>query len=109
MAFVGGGDDGALNGIAAVTLVAAPAAATRRYVKTLTIQNRDTVVNTITLRKVVGANTRQIWKGDLDVGDTLVWNDVIILDDVNSSITAVMDSAVTTTNPDWTSTWGDES
>lgn len=109
MAFtaVAGADDGTLNGTSAVTLVPAPAASTARLVKTITIQNRDTVVNTITLRKVSGGGTRQLWKGDLDVGDTLIWDDVISLDDTSSSITAVMAAAATTTNPDWTSTWGD--
>lgn len=104
---VGGADDGTLNGTTPVTLVAAPAAATNRLVKTITIQNRDTAVVTVTLRKVSAGGTRQLWAGDLDVGDTLIWDDVIGLDDVNSSITAVMSGAAATTNPDWTSLWAD--
>lgn len=109
MAFVEGADDGTLNGTTPVTLVSAPASSTNRLVKTITIQNRDTAVVTVTLRKVSGGGTRQLWKGDLDVGDTLIWNDPIILDDTSSSITAVMSGAAATTNPDWTASWGDAS
>lgn len=109
MAFtaVGGSDDGTLNGTTPVTLVPAPAAATNRLIKTMTIQNADTAVVTVTLRKVSAGGTRQLWKGDLDVGDTLIWNDVVGLDDTGSSITAVMSAAAATTDPQWTSTWGD--
>ena len=106
---VGGADDGTLNGTTPVTLVPAPAAATTRLPKTITIQNRDTAVVTVTLRKVSAGGTRQLWKGDLDVGDTLIWDDAVGLDDTSSSITAVMSGAAATTNPDWTSTWGDAS
>lgn len=109
MAFTPGGDDGAMNGTTAVTLVSAPASGAQRIIKTLTIQNRDTVVNTITLRKVSGGGTRQLWSGDLDVGDTLIFDDPLVLDDTSSSVTAVMAGAVTTTNPDWTSSWADVS
>lgn len=104
---VNGAGDGTLNGTSEVTLVAAPAASTNRLVKTITIQNADTVLQTITLRKVSAGGTRQIWKGDLDAGDTLIWNDVIGLDDTGSTIRAVMAAAATTTNPDYTATWAD--
>jgi hypothetical protein len=108
MAFVPGDDDGTLNGVTAVTIVGSPAASTRRMIRTITIQNRDTAVVTVTLRKVNGANTRQLWKGDLDVGDTLIWDDPLVLNATNKSITAVMSGAAATTNPDWTSTWADD-
>lgn len=98
-------DDGTLNGTTPVTLIPAPAVANQIANKLITIQNRDTAIVTITLRKVSAGGTRQIWKGDLDVGDTLLFDDVIMLDDVNSSITAVMSAVAATTNPDWTSSW----
>jgi hypothetical protein len=43
-------NDGALNGTADVTVVAAPAAATRRIIKDISICNRDTRNNTITVK-----------------------------------------------------------
>ena len=45
--FVEGSSDGALSGSSQVTLVAAPAASTRRLIKTIYIANTDTVANTI--------------------------------------------------------------
>lgn len=101
-------DDGTLNGTTAVTLVPAPGVSQQHLVSGVTIQNRDTAVVTIIVRKVSAGGTRQIWKGDLDVGDTfhILKEDGLILDDTGSTITAVMAAAAATTNPDWTSSWG---
>ena len=41
-AFTEGASDGVLNGTSSVTLVAAPASSTRRVIKNITIENRDT-------------------------------------------------------------------
>ena len=65
-----GANDGALNGTTPVTLVAAPAASTKRIIKSMTIQNRDTAAVTLTVRYVSAGGTRQIWSGTLAVGDT---------------------------------------
>ncbi len=107
MAFTEGSNDGTLNGTTAVTVVASPAASTRRIVKTITIQNRDTAAVTITLRFISGANTRQLAYVTLAVNEVLVWGDLIILDATNKSVTAVMSGAAATTNPDFTSHYGD--
>lgn len=107
MAFSVSGSDGTLNGVTPVTLVAAPGAGVERIVKTITVQNRDTAVVAFTLRKVSAGGTRQIWSGDLDPGDTFIWNDPIVLEATTSSITGVMGGAAATTNPDWTSSFGD--
>ena len=48
-AFTEGATDGALNGTSSVTLVAAPASSTRRAIKTITIENKDTAPVTITV------------------------------------------------------------
>ncbi len=68
--FTEGANDGTLNGATPVTIVAAPAASTRRVVKSITIQNRDTAPVIVTLRYVSAGGIRQIWKGTLAVGDT---------------------------------------
>ena len=69
-AFTEGSTDGALNGTSQVTLVAAPAASTRRLVKTINIQNRDTAAVTLTITYNNNATLRNIAKVTLQVGDT---------------------------------------
>ena len=46
--FVEGSSDGTLNGTSQVTLVSAPAASTRRLIKTIYIENKDTAPVTLT-------------------------------------------------------------
>ena len=65
-----GANDGTMNGTTPVTFVAAPAASTRRIVKSITIQNRDTAPVILTVRYVSAGGTRQIWSGTLAVNDT---------------------------------------
>lgn len=69
-AFTEGATDGALNGTNSVTLVAAPGASTRRAIKTITIQNRDTAAVTITVSYNNNSTLRTIAKVTLQVGDT---------------------------------------
>jgi hypothetical protein len=69
-AFTEGSSDGALNGTSAVTVVAAPAASTRRLIKTIYISNVDTVANTIIVSYNDNSTLRQIVKVTLQIGDT---------------------------------------
>jgi len=69
-AFTEGSSDGVLNGSTQVTLVSAPAASTRRLVKTIYIENNDTVANTITVTYNNNGTLRIIVKVTLQVGDT---------------------------------------
>ena len=69
-AFTEGASDGALNGTSAVTLVAAPASSTRRVVKTITIENKDTAPVTLTISYNNNSILRVIAKVTLNVGDT---------------------------------------
>lgn len=68
--FTEGSNDGALNGTSSVTLVAAPAASTRRVVKNITICNRDTAAVTITVSLDNNGTLRNIAKVTLAVNDT---------------------------------------
>ena len=68
--FTEGANDGALNGTASVTLVAAPAASTRRTIKSITIENKDTAAVTITVSYNNNSTLRTIAKVTLNVGDT---------------------------------------
>jgi hypothetical protein len=69
-AFTEGSSDGALNGTSQVTLVSAPASSTRRLIKTIYIQNGDTVANTITVTYNDNGTLRVIAKVTLNVNDT---------------------------------------
>jgi hypothetical protein len=67
-----GASDGALNGTSGVTIASAPAASTRRVIKWITIQNKDTasVTVTITYNNSSGSTSRQIAKVTLASNDT---------------------------------------
>jgi hypothetical protein len=69
-AFTEGANDGALNGANSVTVVAAPAASTRRTIKSITIENRDTAAITFTLSYNNNSTLRTIAQVTLQVGDT---------------------------------------
>jgi hypothetical protein len=69
-AFTEGSSDGALNGTNQVTLVSAPAASTRRLIKSIFIENKDTVANTLTITLNNASTLRTIVKVTLNVGDT---------------------------------------
>lgn len=68
--FTEGANDGALNGTSSVTLVAAPAASTRRTIKSITIENRDTAAVTLTISYNNNSTLRTIAQVTLNVGDT---------------------------------------
>ena len=68
--FVEGSSDGVLNGTTQVTLVSAPAASTRRLIKTIYIENKDTAPVTLTITLNNNGTLRNITKVTLAVGDT---------------------------------------
>jgi hypothetical protein len=68
--FTEGANDGALNGTSEVTLVAAPAASTRRTIKSITVENKDTAAVTVTISYNNNGTLRTLYKVTLNVGDT---------------------------------------
>jgi hypothetical protein len=68
--FTEGSSDGTLNGTSSVTMVASPAASTRRIIKSIYIQNTDTAQVTVTVGYYNGTNTRVLAKVTLNVNDT---------------------------------------
>lgn len=72
--FTEGANDGVLNGTTPVTVVAAPAASTRRIINTITVENNDTAAVTITVGYLNTASTRVIVNVTLQVGDTWTTN-----------------------------------
>ena len=67
--FVEGSSDGQLNGTSQVTMVAAPAASTRRLIKSIFIENNDTAPVTIIVTLNNSGTLRNIQKVTLAVGD----------------------------------------
>lgn len=87
--FTEGANDGALNGTNSVTVVAAPAASTRRTIKSMTIENRDTAAITFTLSYNNNSTLRTISKVTLAVGDTWTTDGTF---DTNGNLKSVMGS-----------------
>lgn len=103
MAVLAGGQESTLNGVTPVTILAAPAAATQRIVPAngIGLDNEDTAVITVTLKKLGGAVTPiTLARKTLDVGDTFFYPKTIVLDGVGESLTMVLSGAIATTNPD---------
>ena len=68
--FVEGSEGGELNGTTSVTLVTAPAASTRRIVKSIALYNADTAAVTVDINWFDGTNASTIANVTLNVGDT---------------------------------------
>jgi len=71
-AFTEGSTQSQSNGTTPVTIVAAPAASTRRLVKTITIHNNDTVAHIIIFKVNVSSTLYFIYKTSLPAG--VSWN-----------------------------------
>ena len=76
---------GASNNTTAVTLVAAPGASTSRVLKHLSIKNSDTVATLLWVQMNDNSTLREIWKGTLAVGDSLIYTDASGWTVLNSS------------------------
>jgi hypothetical protein len=68
--FTEGASDGTTNSTTTVTMVASPAASTRRVIKSIYIKNTDTAQATVTVGYYNGTNTRVIAEVILNIGDT---------------------------------------
>lgn len=92
-----GASDGALNGTSPVTIVAAPGASTRRVIKWITIQNKDTaaVTLTVTYDNSSGSTSRQIAKVTLQPNDT--WTTDGTFDSVGNLKTSATGAGTVTT------------
>lgn len=92
-----GASDGALNGTSPVTIVAAPGSSTRRVIKWITIQNKDTasVTLTVTYNNSSGSTSRQIAKVTLQPNDT--WTTDGTFDSVGNLKTSAAGAGTVTT------------
>jgi len=107
MAFAEGSNSGTVDENA-TEIVAAPASG-KRIVRTMTFYNADTVDAELEVRFDNNVNERIICKIALEPGDTLEWgegNQVLVLG-TTDSINANTAIAPTTTDLDWTASYGD--
>lgn len=106
-----GSNQGSLNGVTAVEVVAAPAASTTRAVRFLAVLNIDTVVHTIRARKLVAGTPYQFdcsTATPIDVKfNPVSFDGVFLLTATNQSLQIIMDEAMTTTNPTYVASWID--
>lgn len=107
MAFTETGNEGSLNGTTAVDIVAAPSSGNRHVIRSVKICNKDTAAVTIEVYKDKGGTEYRIWRGTLDVNDTIVFDegDIEVLDATNEALKAEMSGAAATTNPTFTASY----
>jgi len=108
MALTPGNNNGALNGVTAVDIVAAPAASTQRVVRNVSFFNRDTAAVTITLRLDDGGTERVLDKQTVQPDEAWIYAVVQVLDATTKKLEAVMSGAPATTNPDFSAAWADK-
>ena len=94
---------GASNSTTAVTLVAAPGATTSRQLKYLSVKNSDTAAVLLWIQLNDNTTLREIWKGTLAVGDTLVYVDSLGFNVLDSN-GAIKEAIATLTSLTLTST-----
>lgn len=110
MPFVSGSSDGVLSGASAVTLVPAPSKNTRRIVKTIIIGNVDTASVTLTVRVNNNGSMRRAEPAkSVPPNGTWTLSSPIVLDSTTKSIEAFLSGAPATSNPEFVSSWADES
>lgn len=96
------GNEGALNGTTAVTILAAPGAGFQRVTPAngVAVHNRDTVAHTITFQKNKNATAYVLDVAvSLAAGAVAMLGKKVVLDATDESLEAVSDATATTTEP----------
>lgn len=78
--FTEGSSDGVMDSTTPVTAVSSPAASTRRIIKDIIVNNKDTAGVTLIVKQVNGASSRTIFKTQLAVNETFTIYGVIRAD-----------------------------
>lgn len=90
-------EDGTSSNTAIVTVVTAPGASARRSIKNINIYNADSANASVSLKFVDTASAnRSLMVTTLSPGDTLIYDNILILDNVNKSVTLSLAANVTT-------------
>lgn len=111
MAFLETASEGDFNGVTSVDIVVAPAASTRRLVRSINVSNVDTVEHTVILYKSVGGGptVRELTRVLLLAGESFEYDRLTILDATNKKITGALAEAISTTNPTFDAAFADAS
>ena len=98
MAFTEGSSSTVTNNTTRVAAVSAPDSNVRRVVKTITVYNADTAFATVILEysRPVGSTNRVIYRQTLDTGETLIFNDVLVLEATDNTISVSLAASVAT-------------
>ena len=90
-------ENGSSSNTTYVTVVTAPSASARRSIKNINIYNADSANASVTLTLVNTATSNSsLMVTTLSSGDTLIYDDVVILDTANKSIALKLSANVTT-------------
>lgn len=109
MAFTPGASEGVFNNTTEVALVSAPGSSTQRMVRSITIHNKDTAAIVVTISKKKASTLYRIAKIELEADTVLIDDTVRILDATDESIVAVLSGSVTANQPEYNTTYADQS
>lgn len=110
MAFAEIANDGVTNDANDVDLVAAPAAATKRLVRYMTVFNADTSAATILVEYEHAAAQRMMYRVTLQPNESWVFGEhgeILVLDDTDKSIVIHLAGAVAANQLDFTTHYAD--
>lgn len=110
MAFAEISNDGVTNDANDVDLVAAPAAATKRLVRYMTVYNADTAIATILVEYEHAAAQRMMYRVTLQPYETWIFGEhgeILVLDDIDKSIVIHLAGAVAANQLDFTAHYAD--
>lgn len=110
MAFAEKANDGVTNGATDVDLVAAPAAATKRLVRYMTVYNADTTEATILVEYEHAANQRMMYRVTLQQYESWIFGEhgeLLVLDDTDKSIVIHLTGVVTANELHFTTHYAD--
>jgi len=108
MAFTLGSSQGTLNGTTNVTVVEAPSSGVVRTVRLINIYNADTAAVTVYVVYKVSTSEYILCKVSVAAGETLLYDDPIVLDSTSKSIVARLGAAPASNNPHFVSAYGDQ-
>lgn len=107
MSFTEKTSNGAFNNTTPVDVVAAPGASTRRVVRNITVKNKDTASVTVTLRYNDNGTIRELPTVVLLTGESVVYDDVLVLDAATKKIDGLLGGAVASAQPTFVCTFAD--
>jgi len=110
MTFVENRNAGSLADTTPVIVVDSPIAGVRRLIRYISIHNKDVSPVLLTLTNDITGVPYIIYRGTLAVGDTFVFGDggeTIVLDDIDQTVSAVLDGAVASEQPEFVATYAE--